>query len=91
MVPVALAFIFTIRQWWKNEDGLRKKLNSAPFLILQVYPSFAAYRLVVYLIMKDKKWFDAKKVYVTSISSIGKSSEFIEYTAVLYFSFKSNQ
>ena len=90
MVPVAFSFIFNIRQWWKNEDGLRKKLNSALFLILQLYPPFAAYRLVVYLITRDKKWFDAKKIYDTSMTSIGKSSEFIEYTAVLYFSFKSN-
>ena len=89
MVPVALSFIFNIRQWWKNEDGLRKKLNSVPFLILQLYPSFAAYRLVVYLITRDKKWFDAKKISDTSMSSIGKSSELIECTAVLYFSFKS--
>ena len=89
MVPVALSFIFNIRQWWKNEDGLKKKLISVPFLILQLYPSFAAYRLVVYLITRDKKWFDAKKIYDTSMSSIGKSSELIECTAVLYFSFKS--
>ena len=89
MVPVALAFIFNIRQWWKNEDGLKKKLISVPFLILQLYPPFAAYRLLVYLITRDKKWFEAKKVYDTSMASIGKSSEFIEYTAVLYFSFKS--
>ena len=91
MVPVALAFIFHIRQWRKNEDGLKKKLISVPFLILQLYPSFAAYRLVVYLITRDKKWFDAKQNYDRSMTSIGKSSEFIEYTAVLYFSFKSNQ
>ena len=72
MVPVALAFIFNIRQWWRNENGLKKKLISAPFLILQLYPPFAALRLVVYLITKNKKWFEAKKTYDLSVTSIGK-------------------
>merc|ERR1719203_2256779 len=83
MVPVALAFIFNIRQWWKNEDGLKKKLISVPFLILQLYPSFAAYRLVVYLITRDKKWFDAKKIYDTSMSSIEPFLESIPQCHVL--------
>jgi len=83
MVPVALSFIFNIRQWWKNEDGLKKKLISVPFLILQLYPSFAAYRLVVYLITRDKKWFDAKKIYDTSMSSIEPFLESIPQCHVL--------
>ena len=77
MVPVALAFIFNIRQWWKNEDGLKKKLISVPFLVLQLYPPFAALRLVVYLITKNKKWFQAKKIYDLGMTSIGKFSELI--------------
>ena len=89
MVPVALAFIFNIRHWWKNEDGLKKKLISAPFLILQLYPPFAALRLVVYLITRNKKWFKAKKIYDIGMTSIGKSSEFIEYNQYI-FSFTPN-
>ena len=77
MVPVALAFTFTIRQWWKNEHGLKKKLISAPFLILQLYPPFAALRLVVYLITRNKKWFEAKRIYDIGMTSIGKFSEFL--------------
>ena len=77
MVPVVLSFTFNIRQWWKNEDGLKKKLISVPFLILQLYPPFAAYRLVVYLITRDKKWFEAKKIYDLGMTSIGKFSELI--------------
>ena len=77
MVPVALAFIFNIRQWWKNEDGLKKKLISVPFLVLQLYPPFAALRLVVYLITRNKKWFEAKKIYDLGMTSIGKFSELI--------------
>jgi len=83
MVPVALAFIFNIRQWWKNEDGLKKKLISVPFLVLQLYPPFAAYRMVVYLITKDKKWFDAKKIYDTSMTSIEPFLESIPQCHVL--------
>ena len=76
---MTFAFIFNIRQWWKNEHGLKKKLISAPFLILQLYPPFAALRLVVYLITRNKKWFEAKKIYDLGMTSIGKLSEFVEY------------
>ena len=72
MVPVALAFLFTVNQWAKNESGWKKKLISLPFLLLQLYPPFAALRLVVYLITRNRKWFDANKVYNQSVASIGK-------------------
>ena len=72
MVPVALAFLFTVNQWAKNESGWKKKLVSLPFLLLQLYPPFAALRLVVYLITRNRKWFDANKVYNQSVASIGK-------------------
>ena len=72
MVPVALAFLFTVNQWAKNESGLKKKLITLPFLLLQLYPPFAALRLVVYLITRNRKWFDANRIYNQSVASIGK-------------------
>ena len=72
MVPVALAFLFTVNQWAKNESGWKKKLITLPFLLLQLYPPFAALRLVVYLITRNRKWFDANKIYNQSVASIGK-------------------
>ena len=72
MVPVALAFLFTINQWAKNESGRKKKLITLPLLLLQLYPPFTALRLVVYLITRNSKWFDANKIYNQSVASIGK-------------------
>merc|ERR1719266_1636881 len=67
MVPVALAFLFTVNQWAKNESGWKKKLITLPFLLLQLYPPFAALRLVVYLITRNRKWFDANRIYNQSV------------------------
>ena len=73
IIPVVFCFVFTINQWWKNEIGLKWKLITLPFLVLQCYPSFVAVRLVMLLITRNKQWFKAKKLYDESMSSIGKN------------------
>ena len=73
IIPVVFCFVFTINQWWKNEIGLKWKLITLPFLVLQCYPPFVAVRLVILLITRNKQWFKAKKLYDESMSSIGKN------------------
>merc|ERR1712051_18102 len=83
MVPVALAFLFTINQWAKNESGWKKKLITLPLLLLQLYPPFTALRLVVYLITRNSKWFDANKIYNQSVASIEPFLESVPQMHVL--------
>ena len=55
LAPVLLSWIFVAKQWYQKEKGLRQKLSTLPFLILQFYPQYRALR-VLYHAKLRKSW-----------------------------------
>ena len=72
LIPLLLSWILVMRQWYKTERGMKKKLETLPLLILQVYPQWRALRVLYYA--KWKKhwgWPKMKDEWETGITHIG--------------------
>ena len=74
LTPPLISWLFVTYQWFKNEAGIRQKLMTLPFLILQVYPQWRAMRVLYYGKWKKQRgWHTMKEEWETEICNLGRS------------------
>ena len=72
LTPVLLSWIFVAKQWYRNEKGVRQKLLTLPFLILQCYPQYRAMRVLYHAKWrKTYGWQRMKDAWEMEISHLG--------------------
>ena len=78
LTPVLLSWIFVAKQWYHDEKGVRQKLLTLPFLILQCYPQYRAMRVLYHAKWrKTYGWQSMKDVLEMEISHLGEDALYI--------------
>ena len=73
LAPVVLSWIFVAKQWYQTEKGLRMKLSTLPFLILQCYPQYRALRVIYHANWgKTSEWQKMKDAFEMEVSHLGE-------------------
>ena len=89
LTPVLLSWIFVAQHWYREEKGVRKKLWTLPFLILQCYPQYRALRVLYHAKWrKTNGWKRMKDAWEMEISHLGDGySAWYEYhkASKMYF------
>ena len=71
LIPVALATLFMIPHWWREENTLKKRICTLPLLILQLWPQWKVLKIIKLMWNKDKKWKYEKEKLDREVSSLG--------------------
>ena len=74
LTPPIISWLFVTYQWFRTEVGVKQKLTTLPFLLLQVYPQWRALR-VLYCgkWKKQRGWQRMKEEWETEICNLGES------------------
>ena len=57
LCPVLLSILSLVPHWWRKENTLKKRLLTAPFMLLNFWPQYRNIRILYYGLWKqDKRW-----------------------------------
>ena len=83
LTPPIISWLFVAYQWLKTEVGVKQKLMTLPFLLLQVYPQWRALRVLYYGKWKKiRGWQRIKEDWETGISNLGRSPYHIHFMEI---------
>ena len=74
LLPVAVANIFLISQWWHIENSWKKKVCTLPLLFLLCWPQYHVIKILQLGWNRSEKWKNAILYYERNICSIGRYS-----------------
>ena len=74
MIPVMIAFLFTIPHWFRRENSILKRLLTFPILIGQFWPQWQVVKILWLMIKKSSTWKNEKEKLEKEVSSLGKYS-----------------
>ena len=80
LAPAIISWLFVAYQWFRIEVGLKSKLRTLPFLLLQVYPQWRALRVLYYGKWQKRRqqnpprsgWQKMKDEWETGIGNLGE-------------------
>ena len=72
--PMTFSLLFTIPHWWKTEKTKCRRLSTLPLLILQLWPQYRAFKLLIALWKDQNKYHDKLEEFKKDVSSLGKKS-----------------
>ena len=73
LVPLLLTWILVVYRWFKDERGLIQKLKTLPFVILQLYPQWRAFGVLIAAKWKKQRRWQRVKEEWEGIGHIGKN------------------
>ena len=76
LIPVIIAFLFTIPHWMKVENTWKKRLYTMPLLIGQVWPQFQFIKVLWAMRQSNVLWKYEREKLDKQIGSLGMSSFF---------------
>jgi len=67
---MTLSLFFTIPHWWKTEKTKCRRLSTLPLLILQLWPQYRAFQLLIALWKDQNKYHDKLEKFNRDVSSL---------------------
>ena len=73
-IPIMLSFLFLIPHWWKTEKTTGRRLKTLPLLLLQLWPQYRVFRLMIILCKGDQeKYCKKKEQHDRDVTCLGRS------------------
>ena len=73
ILPTFFCCLFTANYWRKVEVGVRQKIYTLPFVLMQLYLPFSDIWFAYRVFQNDHRVIDAKKYYDITMTTLGMS------------------